>query len=171
MKLRAALTLSVLFVLPTAPSSAERAYTWVDENGTTHFSEDPPYDGSMSAEQIELLPAPSAGNIADGDDFYSVINQADRMEKKRLEHERQIAQRLQEQLEARRAAEEARNVAPTPGQQEAQEYTRPYPVYTPSPDTRARPGNGLTANPVKPYDSAAAPVYRAKRTGGEASRQ
>ena len=147
MNMRTVSPLILFLLLPIAQSGAGQAYTWVDENGTTHFSEAPPHDEAIRAEEIELLPAPSTGNIA-GDDFYSVANQADRMERKRLENEKLIAERLQAEAEARKASAEA--TQQTRYQQNIQDDTRYYPAYPYYPNIGHRPGYGNKPHPGKP---------------------
>ena len=129
MNIRATCLLTTLLLLPAAGFSAEQAYTWTDENGTRHFSEEPPFDETIPAKKIDLLPAPSAGTVGGDDDYYSVANQADRMEKKRLENEKLTAERLQAEIEASKASSEAPTTLQTPDQENAQEYTKIYPRY------------------------------------------
>ncbi len=147
MNIRSVSLLIIFLLLPVAQSSAGQAYTWVDENGTTHFSEAPPHDKTISAEGINLLPAPSTGNIA-GDDFYSVANQADRMERTRLENEKLIAERLQAEAEAKKARAEATQQIQY--QQNTQDDTRYYPAYPYYQGNRYRPGHGHKPHPGKP---------------------
>jgi Domain of unknown function (DUF4124) len=87
-------------------STAGPVYTWVDDSGITHFSDTPPTDESLGAGLIEDLPPPAAGMPADGD-FYSVVNQVQRMETRRLLNEKLIAERLQAEAEAGRVRAEA----------------------------------------------------------------
>ena len=134
--------LPIMLMLSFASSAAERAYTWTDENGTRHFSEDPPYDGSITADQIELLPAPSAGNIGGENDFYSVINQANRMEKKRLASEKLIAERLQAEVEARSANPAAQTPPPSTGWNNTQQQAGFYPGYPQQGNSGPRPVPG-----------------------------
>ena len=149
MNIRTVSPLIIFLLLPIAQSSAEQVYTWVDESGTTHFSEAPPNDEAISAEQINLQPAPSAGNIA-GDDFYSVANQADRMERTRLENEKLTAERLQAEAEARKASAEARAAQQIQYQGSSQDDARYYPAYSYYPGYRHRPGYGNKPHPGKP---------------------
>lgn len=163
MNMRTVFFLSILLLLPLAQSSAEQAYTWIDERGTTHFSEVPPHNESVNAEPINLLPAPSAGNIRDSD-FYSVVNQADRMERRRLENEKLTAERLQAEAEAKRAHAEAQAARQIPYQQNTQEDTRYYPAYPAYPYYRnygRRPGYGNKPYPGKP----GRPVHLPSRPG------
>jgi hypothetical protein len=87
-------------------SGAEVVYTWVDASGITCFSDTPPTDESISVGLIENLPPPAAGMPAD-EDFYSVANQARRMETQRLLAEKLKAERLQAEAEAHQARTEA----------------------------------------------------------------
>ena len=163
---RAVYFLPLLLMLAFASSAAEQAYTWTDENGTRHFSEEPPYDDSITAEQIELLPAPSAGNIGGENDFYSVANQADRMEKKRLANEKLIAERLQAEVDARRANTAAQAPPPSTGWNNTQQQTGFNPGYPQPVNSAPRPESGY-----KPFlDGPAAPnqlpVYKPKPSFG-----
>ena len=146
MNIRTVSPFIILLLLPIAQTSAGQVYTWVDESGTTHFSEAPPNDEAISAEQINLQPAPSAGNII-GDDFYSVANQADRMERTRLENEKLTAERLQAEAEARKANAEARATKQIQYQENTQDDARYYPAYSYYPGYRRRPGYGYGHKP------------------------
>ena len=167
MSMRAVYFLSILLVLPFAQSSAEQAYTWTDQNGTRHFSEDPPHDGSITAAQIELLPAPSAGNIGGDNDFYSVINQADRMEKKRLANEKLIAARLQAEAEARKAAAAAQTPPPSTETNKTQEYSNFFPGYPQQVNSGPRPVPGNKPYLDKPVAPKQLPTYKPRTSFGE----
>lgn len=91
---------------------AGAVYTWVDPDGVTHFSETPPPYPGVPARMIELAPLPPPP--AEHDDYYSVIRQAERMEKRRLENEKLEAERLRAEAEARRARIEAEAVTQPP---------------------------------------------------------
>jgi len=162
MNMRTGLFLPFFLLLPAAQISAEQAYTWVDEYGTTHFSETPPHDEAINAEQINLLPAPSAGNISDSD-FYSVVNQADRMEKNRLESERLAAERSLTEAEAKKASAEAQAAEQTSNRQNTQEDTRYYPVYPFYGNHGGRPGYGNKPHPGKPGRPEQIPAHRPHR--------
>ena len=118
----------VLALLTTATVCANEVYSWVDEQGTTHFSEVQPDNQSHPAEQIDLLPPPKSGN-SEKDDYYSVINQANRMETRRLENEKLEAERRRAEAEAKRAAAEAHAARSTPPQNYVNEQPRYYPSY------------------------------------------
>jgi hypothetical protein len=87
-------------------SSAGPVYTWMDDSGITWFSDTPPTDESINVGMIEVLPLPVAGNPVEAD-FYSVVNQAKRMEIQRLLAEKLKAERLQAEAEANQARAEA----------------------------------------------------------------
>jgi len=96
-------------LLPAAAHSTEQVYTWIDAQGTTHFSEAPPVTEEIGVQLIEVLPASGAGpaNTADDDGFYSVVNQAERMQTRRLENEKLVAERKQAEAKASKARAEA----------------------------------------------------------------
>ncbi len=96
--------LYALLFVALQPAYAGPVYTWVDPAGITHFSELPP-PGQLEAMQLNLPPYPAA--TGPYDDYYSVINQAARMEAQRLERERLEAQRRQLEAETLRAQAEA----------------------------------------------------------------
>jgi hypothetical protein len=87
-------------------SSASPVYTWMDDSGITWFSDTPPTDESINIGLIEDLPRPTAGMLLEGD-FYSVVNQAKRMETQRLLAEKLKAERLQAEAAAHQARAEA----------------------------------------------------------------
>jgi hypothetical protein len=122
------ITCCCLAGLPQAPADAGAVYTWVDPNGVTHFSEAPPPDPGVQPAMIELMPPPPP---ADTDDYYSVIRQAERMEKRRLENEKLRAERLQAEAEARRARIEAEAAmqAPAANTDNDSVYLPAYPYY------------------------------------------
>ena len=159
MNIRTVSSVIIFLLLPIAQSSADQVYTWVDENGTTHFSEEPPHDDAISAEKINVQPAPSAGNIA-GDDFYSVANQADRMERTRLENEKLTAERLQAEAETRKASAEAQAVQQIQYQGSSQDDARYYPAYPYYSDYRRRPGYGHKPHQGKPGRPGHLPAQR-----------
>ena len=90
---------------------AGTVYTWVDAQGVTHFSETPPPDPGVQPAMIELRPPPPPSEY---DDYYSVIRQAERMERRRLENDKLEAERLQAEAEAMRARIEAEAAMQTP---------------------------------------------------------
>jgi len=97
-----ALAASLLLAAPLIPAFAGAIFTWVDKDGVTHFSESPPENSSVKARQIEVEPVPVVGNTG-GDDYYSVVQQLERMQKRRLENERARLESLQAETAARQA--------------------------------------------------------------------
>jgi len=102
MKKFSGLAISCLAVLSMTHATAEPIFTWIDRDGVTHFSEIPPEDDSVESFLIDLEQAPAAGPAQDNDHF-SVVNQMERMRKRRLENEKVRTERLQAEAEARRA--------------------------------------------------------------------
>ena len=84
------LAMGLLFVPLNA--AALDYYTWVDENGITHLSEEPPEDGSGRRVRVEV-PAPASGSTDPEAEYYSITNQYRRMEASRLEREEILAER------------------------------------------------------------------------------
>ena len=117
----------VLFTVLSG-SSAGPVYRWVDGNGITWFSDSPPPDAFFSVSLIDDLPPPPAGTPVDGD-FYSVINQARRMETQRLLNEKLRAERLQAEAEASRAFAEALAAQQPVIQYQSQPGLYAYPYY------------------------------------------
>lgn len=114
-------------------------YTWTDAAGITHFSETPPPDPTLQARPIEL-PEPPPGMQPPGD-YYSVINQLNRMQTQRLETEKLIAERKRAEAEARRAVAEAEAQQQQDAYQEAApEYYPVYPLYGYRPPYARPPG-------------------------------
>ncbi len=118
------LTGYLLLTALLTPVLAGPIYTWVDRDGVTHFSESPPENASTKARQIEVEPVPVVGNTG-GDDYYSVVQQLERMQKRRLENERAQA----EQLKAETAARQAETAAAKAQEQESRDEPVPTIVY------------------------------------------
>jgi hypothetical protein len=144
-------------------AQADTVYTWVDSRGVTHFSETPPPDPDIQAAMIELTPLPPAPPSAQ-DDYYSVIRQAERMERRRLENEKLEAERLQAEAEALRARMEAEAaMAQTDGYADEDtryNYVPAYPYYP-----YHRPGYGN--KPWHPGHWPAQPKHRPPRWTGQ----
>lgn len=141
----AILAVCCLALLPQQQAHADSVYTWVDNLGVTHFSQTPPPDPGTEPEVIELKPLPPAPP-SEYDDYYSVIRQAERMERRRLENEKLEAERLQAEAEALRARAEAKAAM-----QPADGYTNDTTVYAPVYPyyyyPRHRPGYGNKPHP------------------------
>jgi hypothetical protein len=124
MQARFSLLLQLLLFLWSSLAQADPVYTWIDSAGTTHFSQTPPADPSTDTSVLEL-PPPGPYDPA-VDDYYSVANQAARMEARRLE-----AEKLRAETEALRAQAAAADSPPVSEPPAAPEYFYPYsyPVY------------------------------------------
>jgi hypothetical protein len=116
----------ILLTLLSGSSAGPVVYTWVDDSGITCFSDTLPEDDSISVNLIEDLPQAAAGMPGD-EDFYSVVNQAKRMETRRLLNEKLTAERLRAEAEANRARAEALAAQqPTIVYEEGPGYIWPY---------------------------------------------
>jgi hypothetical protein len=116
----------ILLTIFSGSSAGPVVYMWVDDSGITCFSDTLPGDDSLTVKLIEDLPQPAAG-IPGDEDFYSVVNQAKRMENQRLLNEKLMAERLQAEAEANRARAEALAAQqPTIVYEEGPGYIWPY---------------------------------------------
>jgi hypothetical protein len=169
------LALGSLVTVSMTCAIAAPVFTWVDRDGVTHYSETPPENHSIDSEMIDLEPAPAAGP-APADDYYSVIRQAERMEKSRLENEKARTERLKAEAAIRQAAaaEQAQSAS---SDDEAKRYYPAYPVYGYRPGYRPgfkpgyRPGHRYGhrhghRSGIRPgYRSAYPPGYRGPMPG------
>ncbi|MEN8107298.1 MAG: DUF4124 domain-containing protein [Pseudomonadota bacterium] len=94
------------FLLLSSVSAAGTVYSWTDDEGVTHFSETPPDDAAIETRRIEVQTTPAIQSSVDND-YFSVINQARRMQQSRLESEQVRTGRLQAEAEVRKASAEA----------------------------------------------------------------
>ena len=118
---------TLIITLPVCAGGA--VYQWVDTQGVTHFSETPPAATGVEVTRIELDPAPAAGF---SDDYFSVVNQAMRMERRRLEAEAARTEHLQAQAAADRArAAAAAATEPAPAPDPEVVYLPRYPYHYP----------------------------------------
>ncbi|UCC55737.1 MAG: DUF4124 domain-containing protein [Gammaproteobacteria bacterium] len=121
------LAIACLVAVSMTYAIAAPVFTWVDQDGVTHYSETPPVNHSVESDMIELEPAPAAGPAPD-DDYFSVIRQAERMEKSRLENEKARTERLQAEAAVRQAAAAERSRSAS-NYDETKRYYPAYPVY------------------------------------------
>jgi len=148
MKQTTGLCLSILLLVPASLASAAQVYTWVDAMGVTHFSETPPPNPATDTQLVDIQPSPTS-NDAPAKDFYSVINQAERMEKSRLANEKLAAEKEQAAAEASKARAEAAALQQRSYNNSSYDDTRYYPAYPYYPRYRHRPGRpGHGHNPV-----------------------
>lgn len=110
---------------------AEPVYHWIDRAGVTHFSETPPV-GAVNGFRILELPPPGPEHPVQPDDYYSVANQAARMEARRLESERLRA--AQERAAAALRQSEAASATQAPEPVPEPVYPYLYYAYPPYPE-------------------------------------
>ena len=155
MKRTTGICLPILLTLSVSLTSAAQVYTWVDDSGVTHFSETPPAERATDTQLIDITPTAAPASNADND-FYSVVNQADRMETRRLENEKLAAEKKQASAEASKARTEAAAIQQRSYYDSADDNNRYYPVYPYYPPYGHHPGRpGHGHKPVHPVH----PVY------------
>jgi hypothetical protein len=140
-------------------ADAGTIYTWVDAHGVTHFSESPPPDPAVRPAMIDLRPLPPPPS--DYDDYYSVIRQAERMERRRLENEKLEAERRQAEAETVRARREAEAATQPP----PNNYADTDSVYLPAYPFYPGYGPGYGDKPWRPGDRPGRPGYWPDRPG------
>jgi len=115
--------LALLLTCLASPLHADLIHKWVDADGVTHYSDEPPADAATTATGIEL-PAAARRVAQPQNDYYSIDRQWQRMRQERLERDRIALEKARI-----RAARQARETVPAA---RAPEYavSRPvYPVY------------------------------------------
>jgi len=146
--------------------AAGTVYQWVDRAGVTHFSEVPPAQAETDVAQFEIEPPPPPS--AD-DDYYSVINQAARMEQRRLQIEalraRADADRARAAAAHAATAQAARNASGSPPSESVylpafRYYAYPYRPWQPRHRAEHHAGPGRPA-----YDTGPWPVQSLKPPG------
>lgn len=134
MKIQTIITGCCLLVCLVSRVWSARVYSWTDADGVTHYSETAPDGEQLEVTVLEIVP-PVVAAPAD-DDYYSVANQAGRMEARRLEKERLRAEILRAEAEARKADADAAAAART---QSAEQTRDRYPLYPWYPYSGHRP--------------------------------
>lgn len=119
-------SMSVL-VLVCPDLAAETIYRWVDETGAVHFSDVPPKSRVGAVEVLEVARLPYAA-LASSNQYYSVVNQAQRLEEQRLRREKALAEKRKLQAE-RRWIEEQESVDSLPEAPGTGVYAFPAPSY------------------------------------------
>lgn len=144
-------TATMLGVCLGGTALAGSVYKWVDPQGAIHYSDVPPPDGIpvVDAMRFDLPPAPPPGE----EDYYSIANQARRLEAQRLALQRAREQRRADALrsQAEQLELEARERALQAQQQEQREEYGPSPYLLgyPYPDYPVRRVYGPW--PSRPY--------------------
>jgi len=144
--------------MPQTQTLAGAVYSWVDPHGVTHFSETPPPDPAVQPAMIELRPVPPPPS--EYDDYYSVVRQAERMERRRLENEKLEAERQLAEAEAMRARIEAQATLQPPDA-----YADDNPVYLPAYPYYPGYVPGYGDNHWRPGDRPGRPGYWPDRPG------
>lgn len=97
-RFRLALVVPVAVALVVAaPGATARTYKWVDENGTTHYSETRPHSGNAGVSIVNTRSRPAS--VAD-DDCASLSCRAGRLESERKARERAAQRRRDEAAKA-----------------------------------------------------------------------
>ncbi|MGE0858589.1 MAG: DUF4124 domain-containing protein [Gammaproteobacteria bacterium] len=110
---------AVLATALAAPADAVTVHTWVDEQGVTHFADAPP-GGAQPSNEVEVDEGPTEAGAED--DYYSIVNQWQRL---RAEREAQDALALErDRLEAELSP--SAPVAPTPTPEDDPMFISPY---------------------------------------------
>jgi hypothetical protein len=129
-----AMMLTLCTMTGSTDAAESRVYKWVDADGVTHYSESRPASPGTTHGTVELEPVPPPASDLEAD-YYSVINQARRMQEERLERERVRASMMRAEAEARRAEAEIDAIRWMAQQETPQVYRSPvyqWP-YTPYP--------------------------------------
>ena len=87
-----------------ALAQASVIHKWVDADGVTHYSDEPPTGDVTGLEQIDL-PTPAIAAHRRASDYYSIANQWRRMHRERIELERARAARAGETAGASRGGD------------------------------------------------------------------
>ena len=95
--------LALALALAAFSAGAQTMYKWVDEKGTTHFSENPPPDGKKATKVEPKVIPPSPEAAAPRNDPQSWRKQEADFRK------RQVESRQREEADARERAERAQN--------------------------------------------------------------
>lgn len=123
--------LSLALLIPATAAGEAVAYKWTDASGTIHYGDSPP--AASAAQRIELPPAPAAADTRGH--YYSIANQAWRLEQQRLQRERLHAEAQAARSRTKRqAAQEAAALAAAEFYQ--QQSSQPRPAYAPVPIVR-----------------------------------
>jgi hypothetical protein len=99
--------LALTFVLPADGADSDatgQVYEWKDAQGVVHFSDQPPANPASPVE-VQTLPEVPASPRGDGD-YYSVENQAERLEQDRERREAARREAESQRLDAQRQAAE-----------------------------------------------------------------
>lgn len=115
------LTQIALLLLVSMPLAAQQYYRWVDENGTMHFSENPPPDNAGAApEQVRAshLTRGLSGNsdATDGTAQNAVANSAAGNQNAGAANDEEMCRKVRTNLETLRNTPQVRRVDPDTGE-------------------------------------------------------
>ena len=141
-------------------ANAAAIHKWVDDKGVTHYSDAVPSSPVSSVTQLEI----STGNITrtslstTSDQYYSIANQWQRLQRERLQ---------QQQLELQRAAINInRSVEPTPAEDSDEPHTARYLVAYPARKHRRHGYPKYHLRPRRGHDNAQQPHRNRIRSSG-----
>jgi hypothetical protein len=139
-----------LLATASCPDALAQVYQWKDAEGVVHFSDTPP---ANPASPIEVHPLPEIPPMPAGDDdYYSVVNQAQRLDEQRRQREEARRQAEQQRLQEERRALELEEARARLRQLEEPQEPEGYPVYTVPPWPIWRPGYRRPDWPAYPPD-------------------
>ena len=87
--------------------SAVTVHTWIDDDGVRHYSDEPPVSAATAPEQIVIADTFATATKSD-DDYYSIVNQWQRMREEREESNALKLERERIRAEERAAKAAAR---------------------------------------------------------------
>lgn len=97
--------------LVSLAAAQDVAYTWVDNNGVTHFSDVPPVARSAAAAGVVTMDIRQDFTSADPEnDYYSIANQWRRAQQERVEKDKLALQREQLRIERLRVVQEIHTI-------------------------------------------------------------
>lgn len=120
----AGMSLGLFLLSPVSAVFAAEIHKWVDQDGITHYSEILPADDEIITEKLELPDSYSTEPQASEDGYYSVFNQASRLEASRLAREEERRKDRQQDLQ-----ELALEAQQTPEVVDTRQDDRYYPVF------------------------------------------
>ena len=143
--IRLTILLPILVLLPFAqaePPPTGQLYKWEDEQGRVHYSDRVPVEPGSPVEVQPLPRQPPTGSTAD-DDYYSIENQAKRLEDERKNREEARSEAEQKRLEEKERIAELEEARARAKRLEQENQRESYPQYV---------------FPVLPIDSPARPI-------------
>jgi len=84
------LIIALLFIFFCFPVMSEQVYTWIDEYGVKHFSNDPPPEGATVVEKTEELPYDEAKDqkrMERDEQYFNELKQKNRENDKKIAEE------------------------------------------------------------------------------------